>query len=50
VPGWSAKKKRISVCRWVNKKNVYVKIETYHVKKCPLFVPDAGGRRVNIGH
>ena len=50
VPGWSAKKKRISVCRWVNKKNVYVKIETYHVKKCPLFVPDEGGRRLNIGH
>jgi hypothetical protein len=50
VPGWSVRKRKISVCRWVNKKNVYVKIETYHVKKCPLFVPDAGGRRVNIGH
>ena len=50
VPGWSVRKRKISVCRWVNKKNVYVKIETYHVKKCPLFVPDEGGRRLNIGH
>nr|DAF04447.1 MAG TPA: hypothetical protein [Caudoviricetes sp.] len=31
------KKDEILVSRWIEKKNVYVKIGTYHVKKCPMF-------------
>lgn len=38
VPGWQARKTKISVTRFINRKNTYVKIGTYHVNKCPSFV------------
>ncbi len=37
VPGWTAKKVRLTVGNYGSKKNI---VETYHITACPLFKRD----------